>query len=232
MKNPWIIIGVITIVLFGGAIWYSSVAAEKNNEGVVVQENVAGNPEAEVVLAEFSDLQCPACASFEPALAQVLEEYGDSLRFEYKHFPLPIHQFALEAAMAAEAAGQQGEFFAYKDMLFENQQVWATSPNPSILFIQYAEDLELNIADFRRHMNSSLLRDKVQAEMSQGRELGVTGTPTFFLNGERMEIETYQDFVEQIVVAVDPEAATEVTQPGTDESTIGEETGETVRFGI
>ena len=229
MKNPWIIIGVLTIVLFGGAIWFSSVAGEKNNEGVVVQENVKGNPEAAVTLTEYSDLQCPACASFIPAIEQVMAEYGDDIRFEYKHFPLPIHPFAQQAAVAAEAAGQQGKFFEYHDALFENQQTWSSSPTPSLLFVQYAEELDLDISQFKRQMKSSVLQDKVRAEMTEGRELNVTGTPSFFLNGEKMEIETFQDFVQQIAVAVDPKAA---TNPENGEAVVGEGSGETVRFGL
>lgn len=232
MKNPWIIIGVITIVLFGGAIWYSSTAAEKNNEGVTIQQNIKGNPDAEVVLTEYSDLQCPACASFVPAVEGIMAEYGDQIRFEYKHFPLPIHPYAQQAAVAAEAAGQQGEFFAYHDVLFENQQQWSAAATPVALFIQYAEELELDIPQFRRHMNSSLLRDKVRAEMAEGRELSVTGTPTFFLNGERMVIQTFQDFAIQVAAVVDPEAAANLANPEDDAAVVGEETGTGVRFGL
>lgn len=229
MKNPWIIIGVLTVILFGGAIWYSNIAAERNNEGVEVMENVKGNSEASVTLTEFSDLQCPACASFTPVIEEVMSSYGDSIRFEYKHFPLPIHPFAVDAAVAAEAAGQQGKFFEYHDTLFANQQTWSSAVTPNALFVQYAEDLDLDISQFRRQMNSSVLRDKVLAEMAEGRALNVTGTPTFFLNGERMQIETFQDFVEQVAVAVDPSLA----EPSDEtEDSVGEETGEAVRFGL
>ena len=76
------------------------------------------------------------------------------------------------------------------------------------------------------------MQDKVQAEMSQGRDLGITGTPTFFLNGEQMEIETFQGFVEQVAVAVDPEAAANEANSESDESVVGEGSGESVRFGL
>jgi protein-disulfide isomerase len=232
MKNPWVIIGVITIVLFGGAIWFSGNASEANNEGVFVQENVKGNPDATVTLTEFSDLQCPACASFVPAVEGIMEEFGDKIRFEYKHFPLPIHTYSQQAAVAAEAAGMQDKFFEYHDALFENQTEWSAAVSPVAFFVKYAEELELDIPQFRRHMNSSELRDKVQAEMSEGRELGVTGTPTFYLNGEKMQIQTFQDFATQIAIAVDPEAAAALVNPDADETIVGEQTGEAVRFGL
>lgn len=216
MKNPWVIIGLFAIVLFGGAFWYASVAGEKNNEGVEIIQHVKGNPEASVVLVEYSDLQCPACAAFVPSVEQVLALHGDSIRFEYKHFPLPIHRFATQAAVAAEAAGQQGKFFEYHDLLFENQPVWSQSTAPQTFFIQYADELGLDMDTFRRHMNSSLLREQVQSQFAEGRSLGITGTPTFFLNGQQMQIATYQDFIDQVEVAVSGESTGTTTEPELD----------------
>jgi len=214
MKNPWTIIGIIVIVLFGGAIWYSGVANEANNEGVEIIQNIKGNPDATVTLVEYSDFQCPACASFQPVVSQLLAEYGDSLRFEYKHFPLPIHGSAVPAAVAAEAAGQQGQFFAFHDVLFENQQEWSSSPTANALFAKYADELGLDMDTFRRHMNSSLLRDKVQGELADGRALQVTGTPTFFLNGERMVFSSFAEFTMQVAAAVNPDSTTATPESG------------------
>lgn len=223
MKHPWIIAGVIAIVLFGAAFWYAGVASEKNNEGIVIQDHIKGNSEATVTLVEYSDLQCPACASFVPAIADVMEQYGDSLRFEYKHFPLPIHRNAIDAAVAAEAAGQQGQFFAYHDILFAKQQEWGVAANPRALFITYAESLDLDLDTFRRHMNAPVLRDRVQTHFEEARSLGLTGTPSFFLNGQRMQISTFQDFIDQIGLAVQGEG----NSGGAVEATTGD-----IRFGL
>lgn len=229
MKNPWVIIGIITVVLFGGALLLSGQSNERANDGVEVKSHYKGNQSAEVTLVEYSDLQCPACASFQPVLTEVLDQFGDNLSFEYKHFPLPLHRNAMAAGMAAEAAGQQGKFFEYHDVLFERQSQWSQG-NVNTLFVQYAEELGLDVEMFRRHLDSSLLRDKVRADLNEGRELGVTGTPTFFLNGERMEIQTFQDFVAQIALAVDPEAAAELIPDN--EDVVGEDSGSDVRFGF
>lgn len=229
MKNPWVVIGVIAVVLFGGAIWYSNVAAERNNEGIEIKQNIKGNTESKVKLVEYSDFQCPACASFQPILNGLMEEYGDRISLEYKHFPLPIHPFSLPAAVAAEAAGQQGKFFEYHDMLFSGQQAWSNSPTPNTFFLQYAQDLELDVDTFKRQMTATALRDKVKSEMEEGRQLDITGTPTFFLNGRKMEFDTFQSFMEQIVVAIDPSLR---TSSSTDDSIVGEQTGNTVKFGI
>lgn len=215
MKNPWILIGVIAIVLFGGAFWYSNTINERNNEGVEIIDQVKGNSDASAVLVEYSDLQCPACAAFAPVVDQLVEAYGDQLRFEYKHYPLPIHPYAVQAAVAAEAAGQQGQFFPYHDLLFENQAEWSNSPTPAANFRAYAEELGLDMDQFGRQLNSTVLRDRVQDQVSEGRSLGITGTPTFYLNGERMVIQTYEDFINQVAAAVNPEAANAVPSDDT-----------------
>lgn len=206
LKNPWVVIGIITVILFGGAFLFSGGQSQVNNEGVeVVATHVKGNPDASVVLVEYSDFQCPACASFQPVITELMTEYGNKIRLEYKHFPLPMHRYAMPAAVATEAAGQQGKFFEFHDLLFANQGTWSGSASPNTFFIQYAGEIGLDVDLFKRQMNSSLLRDKVRADRNEGNELTVTGTPTFFLNGERMQFDTFAGFVEQILLAIDPE---------------------------
>ncbi len=203
MKNPWIIIGVIAVVLIGGSVWFSSNTADTYNEGVVVTDHIKGNQESTVTLLEYSDFQCPACAQFQPIVAEIMAAYGDKLRFEYKHFPLSqLHPLAESAARAAEAAGQQGKFFEFHDLLFVNQTTWAASPNPAGFFSQYAEELGLDMDTFTRHQRATVLRDKIRADFEEARGLGLTGTPTFFLNGTRMQIQTYEDFKAQIEAAL------------------------------
>lgn len=231
MKNPWIVIGVIALVLFGGAIWFGNNAAKQNNEGVVVKSHIKGNPEATVKLVEYSDLQCPACAGVQPFVKDLVDQYGDKLSFEYKHFPLPIHPYAIQAAVAAEAAGQQDKFFEFHDKLFENQATWSKSPTPQAFFMQYAEELELDMDTFKRHMRSSVLKDNVESQFAEGKDAGVPGTPTFFLNGEKMEYKTYEEFITQITSLVDPEVAKFLQENGLAPSTTPTAAPE-VKFGL
>jgi len=206
MKNPWLVIGMVVVVLIGGSVWYSNQVSKSYNEGVVLTEHIKGNPNATVTLTEYSDFECPACKQFEPIVLEVLAQYGDGIKFEYKHFPLiQIHPYAEPAAWVAEAAGQQGKFFEFQELLFENQEDWAPpNPAPSKYFSQYAEELGLDMSQFNRHVRSSIIKDKVRAEYNTARDLGLTSTPTFFLNGQKMNITTYQDFIEQVKNAVDP----------------------------
>src|SRR3989344_9671208 len=80
-----------------------------------------GNPDAAVYLVEFSDFQCPACAAFAPTVQEIIEKHKDKLLVSYRHFPLDQHPYAVEAAIAAEAAAQQGKFWGMADLLFTNQ---------------------------------------------------------------------------------------------------------------
>jgi protein-disulfide isomerase len=227
MKNPWIIVGIITIALIAGSVWYSNVASERNNEGVVTgTQHLKGNPEAAVTLVEYSDFQCPACAAFQPVINDLMTTYGDRVRFEYKHFPLSaIHPYAEQAARAAEAAGQQGKFFEYHDALFENQATWSRSPNPSAFFLTYAEELGLDMDTFARQMRSTALRDEVRKDAAEARQLGISGTPTFFLNGNLMQFSTFEEFVAQVAAVADPAAAANT-------ATTTEGSAPPVRFGI
>ncbi len=221
MKNPWVIIGVLAVILIGGSVWYSSQVNKSYNEGVVIKDHFLGGENASVTLTEYSDFQCPACKQFHPYVKAITEEYGDSLRFEYRHFPLmQLHPYAEAAARAAEAAGQQDKFFEFHDLLFENQDTWAKSNNPGAYFADYAEELGLDMRQFTRQQRSSVLRDHIRDQFDEARAQGLTGTPSFFLNGVRMEITTYDDFKNQI------EAALGVTPPATETGT------STVEFGI
>lgn len=201
-------IGIGIAAALAGAFWYADQAGEVANEGIEITANVKGNPEAEVVLVEYSDFQCPACAAAAPVVNQLIEDYGDSVRFEYRHFPLTsIHPLAIPAARAAEAAGQQGKFFEMHDLLFENQQTWSRAANPTALFMGYAGELGLDTGQFKTQMNASKIDDHVRAQFDEARSLGLTGTPTFTLNGERMVFDSYQSFVDQVVAAIGGEVA-------------------------
>ncbi|MEL6803436.1 MAG: thioredoxin domain-containing protein, partial [Bacteroidota bacterium] len=161
-KHVWKIVAAGVVILLAGSFFISNQAAKEANVGVELQTWVVGNPEASVVLTEYSDFQCPACRQFFPVVKDILAEYGEQIRFEYKHFPLiSIHPFAVPAARAAEAAGQQGKFFEMHDILFEEQPNWSRSSAPEAFFLQYAEQLELDIDMFKRHMGSSLIDEAI-----------------------------------------------------------------------
>ena len=242
MKNPWVIVAIVGVVLFGGAILLTSVfgtggVAAVSEEGIESITHVKGNPEATVVLEEFSDFQCPACAGAQPVLADLMETFGDSVRLEFRYFPLPSFPFSQVAAQAAAAAGPQGsdKFYEFHDLLFERQSEWTSGMNPNSHFQRYAEEIGLDVALFQQHQRSRTLREQILADRAEGMERGVTGTPTFFLNGERMQYTTYQEFFEQVGRAVDTDFSltptSEAATPGAPAADAGTTDGE-VRFGL
>lgn len=147
-----------------------------------------GNLQAKVTLLEYSDFQCPACGSYYPILKKVVQDYGDRVRFVYRHYPIrQIHPNAELAARTAEAAGKQGKFWEMHDKLFENQSKWSSKSGARSDFEGYAGELGLNIEQFKKDIDSQELKDKVNAQYVGGNESGVSGTPSFFLNGSRIQ---------------------------------------------
>jgi len=202
-KHFWKIAALVVVILIGGSVVYSQQVAKKANVGVTVETHVKGNPDASVTLVEYSDFQCPACAQFYPYVKEIMDEHGEEIRFEYRHFPLiNIHPQAVPAARAAEAAGQQGKFWEMHDKLFEGQNTWGKSSNPTGFFRQYAEELGLDMETFNRHLNSSTLETAIMSGFNDARDRGFTGTPTFMLNDEVMEFTTFDEFRAQIEAAI------------------------------
>ncbi|MBT6254295.1 DsbA family protein [Candidatus Uhrbacteria bacterium] len=155
---------------------------------VASSDHTKGAVNAPITIIEYSDFQCPACKQYAPVVRQVVENYPDDVRFVYRHFPLrQIHDQAQAAAEAAEAAGMQGMFFEFHDILFENQGEWVGSnATANTKFLEYAALLELDVDQFKEDMNSAAARDKVNNDSSSGTQSGLSGTPSFFVNGQRI----------------------------------------------
>ncbi|MEK7568190.1 MAG: thioredoxin domain-containing protein [Patescibacteria group bacterium] len=164
-----------------------------------------GNREAAVILVEYSDFQCPACAAYYPLVKQLSEEFGDKAVFVYRHFPLSQHQNAEFAAIAAEAAGRQGKFWEMHDLIFNNQNEWAKSAKWSVedIFIKYAEKLNLDLEKFKADLDLKEIKQKVSKDLESGVNAKVNGTPTFFLNGKKLSTpRSYEEFKEIIELII------------------------------
>lgn len=155
-----------------------------------------GNDSAKAVLIEYSDFQCPACGSYYPLVKALHEEFGDSLLVVYRHFPLSqIHANAEPAGRAAEAAGKQGKFWEMHDLLFERQKEWSVDRNASGTFAAYAGALGLDTSRFINDFNSQEVKAEVAADYESGFRAGIAGTPTFFLNGKKIQNpRSYEEF--------------------------------------
>ena len=148
--------------------------------------HIRGNPEASVTLEEFGDFECPSCANLATFLDQLIKEYHPRVRLIFRNFPLPMHQFARDAALAAEAAGLQGRYWEMHDMLFREQAVWSSATDPGLLFDTYAETLGLDLNQFRKDVKSDKVRERFESDQARARSLGVTTAPTLFVDKREM----------------------------------------------
>lgn len=142
-----------------------------------------GNLNAVVTVQEFSDIQCPACRTVHLQLVPaLLQEYGERIRFEFRHFPLQsIHPMALRAAMASECAADQGQFWEYIDLAYTRQ-----SELSDTALGLWAGELGMDTALFNRCLTSGAKRDAVMQDYSEARMLNLRGTPTFLVNGKEV----------------------------------------------
>lgn len=148
-----------------------------------------GPKNAKVIVDEYADFQCPACASNAPIIKSLIAQYGDQVRFEFNDFPLPQHEYAPDSAIAAQCAFDQNKFFELHDLLFANQKTWSASESHVVAqstIRGYAEDLGLDMSAFDTCVTSSSVADRVDEDLKEGRKAGVSGTPTFFVNGKRV----------------------------------------------
>lgn len=146
-----------------------------------------GDPNAAIVLVEYTDYQCPFCARhYAQTYPQIISEYVDTglVRYVIKDFPLEsIHAQANLASQAAHCANDQGAYFKMHDRLFEQQQEWANNEKAADYFIRYAGELELDTAIFEQCLNSGKYVDLIASQVEEGIGFGIDGTPGFFLNG-------------------------------------------------
>lgn len=197
------LVGILIVVVFGvvGLVLLSNKPAEKADTNSIVRDNnyFTGPKDAKVVLVGFADFQCPACKAIEPVVQKIQSEYKDKVKFVFKHFPLPSHNNGLDAALASEAAGEQGKFWEFHDVLFEKQGEWSGLSNPNSEFEKYAKDLGLDLEKFSKSLNDKIYLEKINTDKSDGIDLSVQATPTFFLNGEKLEGGlSYEQFKEKI----------------------------------
>lgn len=153
-----------------------------------------GAATAPVTVVMFSDFQCSACSATHPVLQKVLAEYGDKIRFVVRNFPLTsIHENAYEAALAARAALAQGKFFEYTEILYRNQDALDAES-----LKKYAGELGLNLRQFELDLQSEKTVEAVRKDMSDGRNYGIRATPTIYINGVKVRINTSDAFREAI----------------------------------
>jgi len=185
---PFIIVGLVALLtIAGGTLLYRAhrepVLTLPKNRALELA-HIRGNPKAPVTLEEYGDYECPPCANLAGSLKQLAQEYGERLRIVFHHYPLVAHVHAKDAAYAAEAAGLQGRFWEMHDVLYKEQPVWARAPDVKTLFVSYAGMIGLDVERFKKDWESDQVKTRVASEQRDAAKLGVTSTPTIFINNQ------------------------------------------------
>lgn len=205
MNNRFVIVLAACAVLFFGLLVFNKKEAGAPTANVTTTNHLDGKGTAGVTLVEYADFECPGCARFYPVIKQVKEKYGDTITFQYRNFPLTqIHKSAMAAHRAAEAADKQGKFWEMHDMLFERRDSWINAPDLGSVFESFAGELGLNAEQFKKDSASSAVNDFIQADIKAGQALRITSTPTFILDGTKLEDarDTLEYFSEKIDAAI------------------------------
>jgi protein-disulfide isomerase len=186
-KPVLVIVGAIAIAGII-AIYMSRQETTAQSAATAVAEagggRIRGAADAPVTLIEYADYQCPTCALYHPITMELLSRYHGKLKLEFHHYPLiQNHPNAMPAALAAEAAADQGKFWEMSDLIFEHQNEWTRSPNAAGMFLQYALQLGLDSNRFMQSVKSPETQERVLADVRRGNNI-VKGTPTFAINGQ------------------------------------------------
>ena len=217
-----IIIAIIAIVgIIGGAV----VLGKDDQVAGSTSNHVTGKTNSSVTLVEFADFECPACAYYYPLVEQVKEKYKDQITFQFVHFPLvQSHRNALAAHRAAEAAGLQNKFWEMYRLLFENQENWngpsqsdpaGTSTEQAIqIFESYAETIGLDMDKYRSDASGGAVAETINADIAFAKSTyQVTGTPSFVLNGKKIEDANSINTIEGFSALIDKELGIETPAP-------------------
>lgn len=206
-KKVWIIFASVCILLLAGLVFISNAnrinvddvdvtaILEPTEQSGNIGDHVLGKTDSPVVLIEYGDFQCPGCGSVFPTVEKVVGKYKDQMAFVFRNFPLTnIHPNARVAAAAAEAANQQGDFWGMYRLLYETQNNWSNlgTSERTDYFASLADQLKLNRDTFMSDLSKSNLNQKISFDLAVGKKAGADSTPTFFLNGTKLEPAAYE----------------------------------------
>lgn len=200
------LVALLLVVQSRGGNQPDSVAAGSPEQSLLVREDsrILGDEGASgVTVVEFLDFECEACRAAYPIVEQLREAYAGEVTFVARYFPLPGHFNAERAARAVESAARQGELEAMYQMMYETQESWGEARVPhDDLFRDFAEEIGLDMEQFDADYASEEVAARVQRDVDDGLELGVQGTPTFYVDGEPLQPRSYEDFTSAIDAAL------------------------------
>lgn len=208
---PTIIIVSIIVILVGFVVWAMARPESNTTSSSTTQLTVGdqealksggsvGNPSSSVVVTEFGDYQCPACAAWHVFVKDsLIPQYQDKILFVFKNYPLTKpHPNAQEASQAAEAARLQSKFWEMHNLLYETQNEWSSLKDPSSKFEEYAKRIGLNTDQWKKDKDSNVIKDVIKADIALGDKFNLPGTPSFVVNGKLIETNSEADLTNAI----------------------------------
>lgn len=208
-KKTWIIFGILAIATVVGLIYAGSknqldvddikrdqiVSANERNGNI--EDHIKGSKEAKVLIFEYADFQCPACAEASNLMSKLVDKYEGKVALIYRHFPLPGHNNAKAAAAAAEAAGKQGKFWEMNKALYSNQFAWTNeTTNRDQLFAGYANEIGLDMDKYNTDIKSDQIAQKIKFDTALAKLENVNETPTFIIDGEKISSDLWSNQTE------------------------------------
>ncbi len=233
-------VGLLTAVIIGGLMWLSPSSPKKDLPktdlsqsemssllAVASDDYVKGPENARVTLFEYLDFECEACKAYFPLVKQLEEDFPNDLKIIRRYYPLPGHKNSLPAALAVEAAAKQGKYNEMHDLLFNEQDTWGNKPVANRgIFEKYAQKIGLDMEKFKKDVALPETLARVDRDRQSGTQLGNTGTPTFYLQGEKIENpRSYEDFETLIKAAI-------LKAPKQDAVALGEKVHEHADFAV
>ncbi len=210
MKGFYALLAAVAVI-GGGALWYGSrsrpapppaQSAPPPPAADGFRGYTLGSDAARIEVTEYSDFECPFCASFAAVQMPVIREQliaTGRVRWRYRDFPLPVHQYSRYAALAAQCAGEQGKFWEMHDQLFQHHEWAQTGKNPRSLFRGFAASVGLDLEKYDACLDGQRYAGRIQASLEEGQRAGVQGTPTFFVNGKRFDGRAASDGFKTVV---------------------------------
>ncbi len=216
-NKTFIIFGLITLLIFIGGIFLFSKGGNTNvstkivnasllipqnaveTSGFVNGEYLPASSSSTVTLVEFGDYECPACGMYSPLVKQLLTEFAGKITYVFRNYPLTQHKNAPITSYAVEAAGLQGKYWQMQEKIYATQADWSNLSDPKDLLIGYAKDFGLDTVEFASDLSSQTIKDKVKSDTNDGNTIGITETPTFYLNGQKIKLEGSYDQLKSLV---------------------------------
>ena len=201
-KVKWIIFAVVSVGIFAALIIIpessqldvskidaSTIQAASSQNGKIA-DHAKGDLNSKIVLIEYGDYQCPGCASYDPLIQAVVDEYKDKISYAFRTYLLSYHTNAKAAASTAEAAGLQGKYWEMHTLLYSNQSEWESLDinERTTYFAKLASQIGLNQDQYKKDIASESVKEKINFDKALAVKVGLTATPSLYLNGKSVDL--------------------------------------------